>query len=78
MFMSKSEGKVYSSDESMNNGKIDRERVCNDQMNTGVVAALIGGFAYEALQEGIGEGTTLDQIIYMLSLISVHACTCSR
>ena len=69
------EEKVYG--ESVVNSRIDRDRVCNDQLNTGVVAALIGGFAYESLQNGIDQGTTLDQIIYMMSLISVHACTCS-
>ena len=58
-------------------GKIDRDRVCNDQMNTGVVAALIGGFAYESLRDGINDGTQLDKIIFMMSLVAVHACTCS-
>ena len=72
-----SEGKVFSEEESIPSGKISRDRICNDQMNTGVVAALIGGFAYDALQGGIGEGTTLELIIYLLNLISVHACTCS-
>ena len=57
--------------------RIDRDRVCNDQMNPGVVAALIGGFAYESLRDGINEGTQLDKIIFMMSLVAVHACTCS-
>ena len=57
--------------------KIDRDRVCNDQMNTGVVAALIGGFAYESLRDGINDGTQLDKAIFMMSLVAVHACTCN-
>ena len=75
MSISKIQEKVYN--EAIIVERIDRERICNDQMNTGVVAALIGGFAYESLHNGVGEGTALDQLIYMFSLIAVHACTCS-
>eukprot|EP01052_Picozoa_sp_SAG31_P033686 SAG31_NODE_3840_length_3824_cov_3.657817_3_plen_165_part_00 len=55
---------------------VDRERLCNDSMNTGVMAALIGGFALGSLHEGKTD-TTLSRITYLLSLVAVHACTCS-
>jgi len=67
--------------------KLDRERLCNDLVNTGVTAALVGGFALGNLQN---LGTKLqpdgspasDQrnaqiAVYMLSVLSVHLCTCS-
>jgi len=62
----------------------DRERLSNDQLNTGVTAALIGGFALSNLNGGglvdaddtSGLGT-LGIVIYVLSCLSVHACTCS-
>eukprot|EP01052_Picozoa_sp_SAG31_P036656 SAG31_NODE_4609_length_3098_cov_2.056019_5_plen_158_part_00 len=51
----------------------------NDVLNTGVTAALIGGFALGSLQEGIdpAEDTVLARATYLLSLVAVHACTCS-
>ena len=45
-------------------------------MNTGVTAALIGGFALSNLQ-GTVEDEWLAVIAYLLSFASVHACTCA-
>mmetsp|Transcript_3614 Transcript_3614/g.6379 ORF Transcript_3614/g.6379 Transcript_3614/m.6379 type:complete len:178 (-) Transcript_3614:42-575(-) len=58
---------------------VDRERLQNDMVNTGVMAALIGGFALGNLQvpkegdkhEGITTG------IYLMACFAVHMCTCS-
>jgi len=55
----------------------ERERVLNDVVNTGVMAALIGGFALGNLQDSFVDGTTLGTLIYVCSVFSVHACTCS-
>lgn len=55
----------------------DRERVCNDVLNTSVMAALIGGFALGALSAPGEDAEPLDTYIYMLSYMTVHACTCS-
>jgi hypothetical protein len=53
----------------------DRERVCNDMINTGVMAALIGGFALGNMN--LGQNTDLERGIYMLCVVAVHGCTCS-
>lgn len=55
-----------------------RDRILNDVMNTVVAAALIGGFALGNISgvSTVGE-KTIDKIIYMLSFVAVHACTCS-
>jgi len=50
---------------------IDRERILNDLGNTGVAAALIGGFALESVD------VTLGVPVYMCSLLAVHGCTCA-
>jgi len=55
----------------------DRERLCNDVLNTSVMAALIGGFALGNLSAPGEDAERLDTYIYMLSYITVHACTCS-
>ena len=58
--------------------QVDRERLCNDTMNTGVVAALVGGFALGNVTVDLtDEATGVDVCIYMLSVLAVHACTCS-
>lgn len=56
--------------------------VLNDVTNTGVMAALIGGFALSCLQStdfrlNEDEYSTVDEIIYLLLVFAVHACTCS-
>ena len=45
----------------------DRDRILNDVVNTGVSAALIGGFALGNLQEADVEGDGVSLAIYMLS-----------
>jgi len=50
---------------------VDRERLSNDVLNTGVAAALIGGFALGNLD--LSHST----MVYVLSAIAVHGCTCS-
>jgi len=58
----------------------DRERLSNDMINTGVSAALIGGFALSNLQNlTIDKDDTnwLPTVVYCLSCFAVHACTCS-
>jgi len=54
---------------------VDRERICNDSLNTTVIAALVGGFALGSLQEP--GSRSLDRWVYLSSYVAVHACTCS-
>lgn len=59
-----------------------KETVLNDVTNTGVMAALIGGFALSCLQSTDfrlyeSDHSTMDEIIYVLLVFAVHACTCS-
>ena len=56
---------------------MDRERLCNDILNTGVMAALIGGFALSSLQTEYNMNEGLDVAIYVTAFVGVHACTCS-
>jgi hypothetical protein len=56
---------------------MDYEKYRDDQMNTGVIAALVGGFALTNSWEMEAEGTPIDVISYVLAIIAVHACTCS-
>ena len=62
---------------------LSREQLCNDQINTGVTAALIGGFALSNVQAGFSidnldeEAYGAQLAIYLMSFVSVHACTCS-
>eukprot|EP00622_Pseudochattonella_farcimen_P005025 FR740556.1.p1 GENE.FR740556.1~~FR740556.1.p1 ORF type:complete len:216 (+),score=25.48 FR740556.1:41-649(+) len=72
---------------------VSRDRLCNDLMNTSVMAALIGGFALNSLEAPGGstaaddgaaddqvfssQTSQMDQYIYICAYISVHACTCS-
>lgn len=60
-------------------GMVDRERLCNDLTNTSVISALVGGFALSSLQmfSEHENKPTLDLIIYVLTVFSVHACTCA-
>jgi len=55
----------------------ERERLCNDILNTGVMGALIGGFALGNLASGADTNSSLDIAIYLASFLGVHACTCS-
>lgn len=49
----------------------------NDLMNTGVMAAVIGGFALSNLQSFPKDATTIDVVIYMINVVAVHMNTCS-
>lgn len=59
--------------------RVDRERLLNDILNTGVNGALIGGFALGNMQMEYDspEWPRLDVAIYMTSFVGVHACTCA-
>lgn len=56
---------------------MDFDRHRDDQLNTGVIAALVGGFSLTNSWELELEGTTIDTITYVLAIIAVHSCTCS-
>mmetsp|Transcript_42456 Transcript_42456/g.131489 ORF Transcript_42456/g.131489 Transcript_42456/m.131489 type:complete len:214 (-) Transcript_42456:120-761(-) len=55
----------------------ERERVLNDVVNTGVMAALVGGFALGNMRDDLIDGSALGVWIYSLAVFAVHACTCS-
>jgi len=58
----------------------DRDRACNDMLNTGVMAALIGGFAMNNISGKAGakvKNESSDMLVYFLNVLSVHMCTCS-
>eukprot|EP01043_Picozoa_sp_COSAG02_P006022 COSAG02_NODE_168_length_31711_cov_68.337973_5_plen_289_part_00 len=59
--------------------KVNRERLLNDILNTGVNGALIGGFSLGNMQMEYSspEWPRLDVAIYMTSFVGVHACTCA-
>eukprot|EP01051_Picozoa_sp_SAG22_P016066 SAG22_NODE_2199_length_2847_cov_1.666667_1_plen_169_part_00 len=47
-------------------------------LNTGVTAALVGGFALGNIQGGpLEEDLFLDVAVYLANVVAVHACTCS-
>ena len=71
------EGEGGSGSGSGGGGGVDRERLLNDILNTGVMGALIGGFALSNVQQTYDMGIPLDVGIYMCSFVAVHACTCS-
>ena len=52
---------------------VDRERLCNDSLNTSVMAALIGGFALGSLKAPGDGAERIESYIYMLSYITVPA-----
>lgn len=61
-------------------GELDRERLCNDLVNTGVMAALIGGFAFSKIDRkeiGKVENNHMELLVYVANVFAVHACTCS-
>jgi hypothetical protein len=60
------------------------EKYRDDQMNTGVIAALVGGFAltnsWEINMNSDGNGneiSTVELTSYTLAILAVHGCTCS-
>ena len=48
-----------------------------DMVNTGVVAALLGGFSLTNSWEMEMSGSVLDTVTYVIAIICVHVCTCS-
>ncbi len=48
-----------------------------DMVNTGVVAALLGGFSLTNSWEMEMSGSILDTVTYVIAIICVHVCTCS-
>jgi hypothetical protein len=57
--------------------RMDYDQCRDDQMNTGIIAALIGGFSLTNTWELEGNGNLLDTVTYVLGIFAVHACTCS-
>lgn len=57
--------------------QMDRERLLNDLLNTGVMAALVGGFALSNLESGVSRPGWEGYAIYVASYTAVHASTCS-
>jgi len=55
------------------------EKLRDDQTNTGVIAALLGGFALtNSWEMEVSDESTNNQIAaYSLAILAVHACTCS-
>merc|ERR1711990_1301316 len=59
---------------------MDRSQYRELQGQTGVVAALVGGFSLSnmwSISEKLGTESTIWQTAYVLTCVSVHACTCS-
>ena len=56
---------------------MDYDKYRDDQMNTGVIAALLGGFALTNAWEMETSGTIIDTVMYVLAIVAVHSCTCS-
>jgi hypothetical protein len=57
--------------------RMDFERYRDDQLNTGVIAALVGGFSLTNSWEMETGGTLLDTSSYVLAIVAVHGSTCS-
>lgn len=55
------------------------EKLRDDQMNTGVISALLGGFALtNSWEMEVAQGdNTIYVAAYCLAILAVHACTCS-
>ena len=53
--------------------------VLNDITNSGVMAALVGGFALSNVHSGEfdHQESVMDNVTYLLLILAVHACTCS-
>jgi hypothetical protein len=55
-----------------------RDKLMNDMVNTGVMGALVGGFALGNLtSHELSTDVALDNVIYIMNVMAVHACTCS-
>lgn len=53
------------------------EHYREDMVNTGVVAALLGGFSLTNSWEMEMSGSNLDTVTYVIAIIAVHVSTCS-
>ena len=73
--MRSARNKVRRKENSKNPMDFDRYR--DDMLNTGVIAALLGGFALTNSWEMDNSGSLLDTTTYVLAIIAVHSCTCS-
>eukprot|EP00756_Hemistasia_phaeocysticola_P048967 Hpha_TRINITY_DN23385_c0_g1::TRINITY_DN23385_c0_g1_i1::g.96947::m.96947 len=54
----------------------DRDRLCSNVANLGVVSALISGFALDRLAPEV-QNNFLDNFIYTGNVVAVHLCTCA-
>ncbi len=59
------------------NYRMDFDRHRDDQLNTGVIAALVGGFSLTNSWEMEMGGSFIETVTYVLAIIAVHSCTCS-
>ena len=57
--------------------RMDFDRYRDDQLNTGVIAALIGGFSLTNSWEMEFAGPLIDTATHVLAIIALHSCTCS-
>jgi hypothetical protein len=57
--------------------RMDFDRYRDDQLNTGVIAALLGGFSLTNSWEMEISGSPIDTVTYVLAIVAVHSCTCS-
>ena len=57
--------------------RMDFDRYRDDQLNTGVIAALVGGFSLTNSWEMELGGPLIETATYVLAIIAVHSCTCS-
>ena len=75
------EANQLAEDGDLSNRGGERDQILNDITNTGVMGALVCGFALSNLQKDAPAGgwtaEGLDLAIYMPSFEGVHACTCS-
>ena len=72
------EGKEMTNDNNKSLFAMDYDKYRDDQMNTGVIAALLGGFALtNSWEMELRPNSAVDSVMYVLAILAVHACTCS-
>eukprot|EP00536_Pseudo-nitzschia_multiseries_P000071 jgi/Psemu1/282068/fgenesh1_pg.2_\ len=57
--------------------RMEYDKYRQDQLNTGVVSALIGGFSLTNSWELERDGGLIGNVTYVFAIAAVHACTCS-
>mmetsp|Transcript_12836 Transcript_12836/g.30008 ORF Transcript_12836/g.30008 Transcript_12836/m.30008 type:complete len:213 (+) Transcript_12836:166-804(+) len=57
--------------------RMDYDKHRDDQFNTSVISALVGGFSLTNSWELERDGGLLDTVTYLLAIVAVHFCTCS-